>query len=314
MILLAALFLSFPATARAMDEPDSVNLSDIMLFQDLITTGDILAVAPYNIPFGTTPADDISDTFLFEMRSENSTSLVGTVTAYPFYDSGYGQGLVSFYLESGGSWGDAYVFRVQQNPAYYPSAQYWDFTIGATNYNGESDQALALRAYVIARAQELEIPYNMELISSNDGVITLSTYGEIYFQNAIPGLATMAPALFSLQVRTPDYTKRSWDYTVANALRTQFQGTFIYDAMTGWAGLFSSDIPTGANFFSVFLFLVLLIVDLKYFKASRDAALLDGYAFLLLLTLDGWFSMILAGFIAFVAAFIGGMVLFLNRS
>ena len=60
---------------------------------------------------------------------------------------------------------------------------------------------------------------------------------------------------------------------------------------------------------------VLLIgLSILKFKATMMAALLDGYALLLLLMLAGYFSMTWAGFMAFILAMLAGAVVFFKRA
>lgn len=306
--------VSAPA-ALAMGEPDSVSLHDIEVFHDLIVAGDFLAVVPYNIPFTTLPADDIDKTFIFSMISNNSTAVIGTVSAYPRYNKGYGGGLISFYFSANISLNQPYKFRVMENPTYYPLPKYWDFIIGEANYATEANQDEALRAKIIDMAEPLSIEWAVDLLTTTDaGGTVLSTYGELYFLNAVPGLAAMCPNLFAVQIEAPSYEKRSWSYTIAETLRTKYNGTIIADLMTGFAGLFSTDTPAAMNILSILLFAALIVVAVWKFKATTISAFLDGYALLLVLMLDGFFSMILAGLVAFLAIMLGGIILFLNRS
>lgn len=297
----------------AMDEPDSVSLHDIEIFEDLLVTGDFMAVVPYETPFTTQPDDNIDETFTFRLMSTDGATELGRVLATPAYTGGYGSGIVSFYFESGMTWDSAYIFRVQENPAFYPSPQYWDFVIGVSNYSTSSDQSAALKAKIIDTAEYLGPEFSEDLLTTSEaGTTVLSTAGELYYLQAIPALQSMCPELFSVQLENPDYTKRTWSYTIATTLQTKYAGTFIEDFMTGYAGLFSMQTSSAMNFISVILFIVLILVSTWKFKATMLAGFVDGYALLLLLMLNGFFSMIWAGFMAFISVLIGGVVLFLR--
>lgn len=316
LVILTVVMVSlFASPALAMDEPDSVSLFDIEIFQDLLTTDDFLAVVPYSIPFTTQPDNNIDKTFIFRLMSTDGSTELATVTAAPSYDGGYGYGVVSFYVASGMTWESAYIFRVQENPAYYQSPDYWDFVVEASNYSTDSDQSAALKAKVVELATLLSPEFGDELLSTTEaGATVLSTYGELYFIQAIPALQSMCPSAFAVQLETPDYTKRTWSYTVANALTTKYSGTFIEDFMTGYAGLFSMQTSSAMNFLSIVLFVILVLVATWKFKASMLSGFIDGYAFLLLLMLNGFFSMIWAGFMAFASVVVGGIILFLNKA
>lgn len=313
--LVAILFAVSATPAFAMDEPDSVSLYDITIYGNLIVTGDLLAIVPYDIPFTTTPDDALSETFLFRMLSPDGSETIGSKLAYPYQEDGYGTGIVSFYIQSGTTWDEAYIFRVDENPAFYADPQHWDFTVGPSNYTSLAfDHADILRADIIDIATILSNDYNQELLTTNEGAVTLSTYGEIYFLNAVPGLAVMCPELLSLQLRSPTYTERSWDHTVADALTTKYSGTFIGDFMTGYAGLFSLNTNNAMNSLSIFLFVAMILISTWKFKGTTLSGFMDGYALLICLMLNGFFSMILTGFIAFIVATVGGVILFLNRA
>lgn len=311
MVLLSVI----PAPALAMDEPDSVYLYDIEIFQDLLVENDFLAVASYHIPFTLQPDANINETFLFQLFSPDGSSIVGSVLAYPRYNGGYGYGIVSFYFETGMTWNSSYIFRVYESPVYYPSPKYWNFTIGASNYSSDSNQKDALRSKILDSAKELSTEWSVDLLSTSDsGQVLLSTYGELYYLYAIPGLQSMAPALFSVQIESPTYTKRSWSTTFADAMQTKYAGTIIGDFMTGFAGMFSMQTSSAMNIFSIIIFVVVILLSTWKFKATTLSAFIDGYSVLLLLMLDGFFSMVLTGFIAFLSIMIGGIILFFNRS
>lgn len=293
---------------------DIVTLYDIEIFQDIITENDFLAIAPYNVDLDTTPDEDIDETFIFSILSPDGSTTNGSALAYPRYNGGYGKGIVTFYFESGMTWGASYIFRIQENPTYYPSPQKWDFSIGSSAYSGDADQTLALRAKIIDSATELTTEWSVDLLSSSDaGQTVLSTYGELYFLNAVPGLQVMCPALFSVQIETPDYTPRSWSYTIAEYMRTKYTGTILGDFMTGFAGMFSMEQNSAMNIFSFVVFVIVIIISALKFKATQMAAFIDGYDVLLLLMLNGAFDMVIAGMLAWFSTVLGGIILFLNR-
>lgn len=303
-----------PTPALALAEPTSVSLTEIEIFQDLLATDDFGAFVPYEIDYTTEPDENIDETYFFRLMSANGTEELGTVLANPAYNGGYGSGAVFFYSENL-TWGEAYIFRVQQNPTYYPAAQYWDFVVGDSNYSTASDQAAALKAKVVDSATFLSTVFSVPLLDKSEaGTTVLSTYGELYYLEVIPGLQSMCPALFQVQLENPDYTKRSWSYTFANALKTKYSGTFIYDFMTGFAGLFDMGTEPAMGILSIILFAALIGFGVWKFKANMLSGFTDGYALLLLLMLIGYFPMVAAGAVAFGSTVLGGVILFLNRA
>jgi len=312
------LFTMVPATpALAIAEPTEVSLEGIVIFQDLIDDYDFLAIVPYNIAFITEPDENINETYIFQMLSSDNYSELGFMLASPSYNGGYGPGVVAFYFSAttNMTWGEDYIFRVQQNPTYYSSPQYWDFLIGDSNYSTEDDQEAALKAKIVDSATFLTTAFETALLSqSESGNTILSTYGELYYLSVIPGLQTMCPSLFSVQLENPDYTKRTWATTLADTLETKYSGTFVYDFMTGFAGLFEMETSAAMGIFSLLLFVILVGISVWKFKASMLAAFIDGYTLLLLLMLMGMFPMVAAGGIAFCSVLLGGVILFLNKA
>jgi hypothetical protein len=198
---------------------------------------------------------------------------------------------------------------------YYPSPLYWNFTVGPANYSDEADQAAALKAKIIDEASSLGSMWDEELLTTNDlGLTILSTDGELYFIQAVPGLQVICPTLFGVEIVSPSYIKRNWAYTLANSMMNKYDGTIFGDFMTGYAGLFSMQTSTAATFLSVIIFVAFMVLAVFKFKGSIMSSFIDGYAILLLLMLLGAFNMVYAGLMAFLSVFMGGVVLFLNRS
>lgn len=317
LVLFLIVILAFPvSSAIAADEqPDTVSLYDIEIFNGLLVDDDFLAIVPYQISFDTEPEVGIDETYIFRLLSPGGTDELGVKTAQNTFNDGYGLGMVSFYFEEGMTANASYVFRVQQNPAYYPDPDYWDFTVSGSNYSQADDQSAALKAKIVDLSSALSVEFGVALLTTAEsGSTVLSAYGELYYLNAIPGLQYMCESLFSVQLVNPDFSKRSWSYTFANALQTKYAGTFIEDFMTGFGGLFSIESSPAMNALSIFLFVILIVISVWKFKATVLSAILDGYCLLLLLMLMGFFSMIWAGFMAFVSVFVGGGILLFKRS
>lgn len=315
VVFIVLLFIPSSVAFAADEQPETVSLYDIEIFNSLLVSGDFLAVVPYQLSFDTDPDIGIDETYIFRLLSPDKTEELGITTAQTSFNDGYGLGMVSFYVESGMTANTSYVFRIQQNPAYYPDTDYWDFSVGAAEYSQADDQAAALKAKIVDLSSALSVEFGVALLTTAEsGDTVLSAYGELYYLNAIPGLQFMAESLFSVQLVNPDFSKRSWSYTFANTLQTKYSGTFIEDFMTGFGGLFSIETYPAMNAISIFLFIALIVLGVWKFKATILSAILDGYCLLLLLMLMGFFSMIWAGFMAFVSVFVGGGILLFKRS
>lgn len=316
LCIFAALAFIPAGTAHAADEqPTTASLEDIEIFTDLLVTGDFLAVVPYDITFPTDPDAGIDDTYIFRLLDPTGTTELGTNTAVTTYNNGYGLGVVSFYIEDGMTANTSYIFRIQQNPGYYPTPEYWDIAINPSNYSIEADQSAALKAKIIDTATLLTPEFSVSLLTTTEsGSTVLSTYGEMYYLAAIPGLQSMCPSIFGVQLENPDFSKRSWSFAFADSVRTKFAGTFVEDFMTGFAGMFSTETYPFMNAMSIGIFAIVVLISMVKFKASILSAMLDGYCVLLDLMLMGFFSMIWAGFMAFLAMALGGVIMFFKRS
>ncbi len=314
-IFVALVFVPAGPAHAADEQPTEASLTDIEIFTDLLVTGDFLAVVPYDITFPTDPDVGIDDTYIFRVLDPTGTTELGTNTAVTTYNNGYGLGVVSFYIETGMAANTSYVFRIQQNPGYYPTPDYWDTTINPANYSTEDDQAAAIKAKIIDTAISLTPEFSVSLLTTTEsGSTVLSTYGEMYYLAAIPGLQSMCPDIFGVQLQNPDFSKRSWSTAFVDLIRTKFAGTFVEDFMTGFAGMFSVETNTAMNALSIVIFGLFILLSIWKFKATILSAMIDGYCLLLDLMLMGFFSMIWAGFLAFIAIALGGVIAFFKRS
>src|SRR4030042_5482611 len=161
ILITAGLFLDVQP-CHAQDEPDDVNMERAMAFGDLISDNDTLFVATYDIQFAVEQDYDIDEAFIFNLLDSGDT-ILGSTIGNSVYNQGYGAGGVSFYFESGLTWGETYTFRVMENPVIYPSPQYWDFTIGESEYSDEDDLAEALKAEIMDSAVDLSTVFDVVL-------------------------------------------------------------------------------------------------------------------------------------------------------
>lgn len=313
------LLLCHSSPVLADDDPDSVSISDIGVYRHLIEDDDWLGVVPYSIPYTVLPDQNIDDLYIFRLLNSDNSSQIGTILAYPYDDGGYGDGMVSFYFTAATapSWDTVYIVQVEQNPVYFDTPQEWTFYLPVSAYESATTQAgqqAALQTKVIGLAQDLTVSWGVALLTEGEITTVLSTYGEAYFRNAILGLQTMCPNLFSIELTpmTPD--SRSWDYTLANELATRYNGTFWGNAMTGFAGLFGVGTGVGAGIMALFFVVLIMGLATIKLKVTTSSAFLHGFAALDLMTLMGLFSLVIHGLITFLSAMVIGVVIFLNRA
>ena len=317
LVIIVSVF-SPVSVAHAMEEPLGVSIDDPTVYQDLIEPDDLLIIAPYSIPFTVSPDDPINKTFVFKVIDTDNVTELASVLGHAYYENGYGPGVVSFYFDNVTApvWEGAYIIQVEENPAYYPAPQVWAFPLSTSDYtqtDGQSFNQAALRDEIVAIANDLSLTYPDDLLSAEETGTFLSSYGESYFRGAVHGLQSMCPALFVLQVRLADYTKRAWTSTFADNMTTQFAGTWFDSGITSLGDLYDTEQNTIWGF--VILVLALGIVGLSYKQHKQIMpAMMDAFPVLLMGTILGMFSFMLLGLITFISVFAGGMVLFLNRA
>lgn len=316
-ILMILFFAATPALADTAD-PDDVNMEDIEVYTYIYEEGDFIVIAPYTISYPTPPSVGIDDTFIFRLISDNGTEL-GAVLAYPYANDGYGDGIVSFYFSTDNApeWEGSYHIRIEENPSAFDTPTYWDFPINSSAYSSFTTQEQnreALRLKIIDLAESFSTSWGIDLTDTTDTGTVLSSYGESYFRLSIWGLQNLCPALFYTQASDPDYTKRSWSTAFAESLANTFQETdFVWDAMTGFAGLWGMETRTALGFVVLIIAVLLFLLDLKVqpraMMAWLDVALVLNFGMLM-----GWFSPILNAIAAFLISMTGAMVLWLNRA
>lgn len=324
LLSVALPFVSFNHARADTAQPSSVSIHDISIYNSLINTGDFLAVVPYTISYTSVPSDAVNKTFLFELIDTDGATLLGSITAYPFANSGYGEGIVSFYFSANNTltWGAAYNVKVAESPAFFTSPTYWTFPVASSYYSAYTSNQTAnrtlLQTEIVNRAQHLTTAWGISstpLTQQSGSGIILSSYGEAYFRNAIYGLQQMCPSLFLLQSSNLDYTGRSWDYSLATTLLGTFSGTWVGDAMTGFAGLWGVPTTTATSFVILFLALVAMGVSIWISEGQHiQAAFLDGALVLIFGALGGWFSPIINILLAFMFVLVGGWILLLNKA
>lgn len=245
--LLMVLFLitGLPVYAQVA-QPDSISIDDIHVNRHLIETDDMLVYAKYNIAYGTYPDETVDDTFVFRLIDTDGTTELGSNEAYPYANSGYGEGVIAFYFSAAGAptWGENYYIRVSGKPSAFDDPPEENFIIATGDYSSLTTQdgnRGELESNIISLATDLEVAWNTDLLTQSDIGTVLDTSGETYFRNAIWGLQAMCPAVFLTQVVQTEYTERTWTTSQATGMEERFYGGLIGGGIQGWGDLFSVD-------------------------------------------------------------------------
>lgn len=235
LALAVVIFNAVPVHAD-MAAPDTTpTMASIHVYRNLRTPGDALFLVYANIPYASLPALSVNDAFVWQLKNTDGVTQLGTTTGYAFHDKGYNYNLYSLYIESGITWNTAYPIKLVGNPTAFSSPPSYSFSVAGSDFSTNSEQSVEqaeLAARVLAIAQDLNVRWTLSfedsLIISVETKTVLSTYGQSFFRGAITNIQDMAPALFtSVVVDTGDLTSRTWNSTYSDALKNQYNGTWL---------------------------------------------------------------------------------------
>lgn len=306
-VVLSCLLVS-PAYAQSAS-PDSVSIDVIYVNRHLLETNDQLYLCYYNIEYTTIPDDPADETFLFRLIDTDGTTELGRMTPYVYANSGYGEGVISFYFAAADAptWGEEYIVRVSENPAHFTSPQEWNFGITTTDYTEETTQSANradVESYILAFAADLETAWSTTLTESQDPGVVLNSSGEAYFRNAVFGAMTMAPGVFFYQTLDINYTERTWNTTQATTYEERFDGTWVGNATGSMANLFRVDNQVFPSIMIILMSILAMWISARYMESPHP-----GFAVCMMLVLGGaalgWVGMV---FLAIMGLF---MVLYL---
>ena len=310
--LSALIMLTIPVLA--ITNPTTVDITRTHATQNVLTTGDILFMAEYQVSYGTVPNETVDTAFIFQLVDTDGTTELGRVLAFPYVTSGYGRGIVSFYFAVAPGT-EQYIIRIIGNPALFsPPYQSADFTMPASTYTVTSnitttDIANQVRIYANDLEPTYRTPLGSSLLSSATATsITLSAVGEIYFTNSIPNLRNMSPELFDVEEYVPVATVDTYNTTQADAYETRFVGTWVANSTTAAASLLATDMQVAMGF------IIVVICALWAFIATGvEGKVSGGYlpmvSTLLCGTVLGFASMAVTSVMVFIAALYIGMIL-----
>ena len=234
--------LSMPVFAQ--DAPDSLSItaSSVKAFRNLVETGDFAVVFHWKAFYAdyTTLTVPGSDSIVLRLYSANGT-LMATSYPYvfsPFETYGYGDGISAFYFPASANttWLQAYEINIAGLPAYFsPIPTPVNYTMVNNDYSTATTQAEARSDFyntIIGLCNDFNTIYpDHSLKASTDSGVVLSSDGETYFRGAIPGIQSMCPQLFLVQVYTPTaMTIVPYNTTLADAYTARLEGT---DVMRG---------------------------------------------------------------------------------
>lgn len=304
--ILASMIPVTPVLATA--QPDSVTIVSQEVFRNLLESGDQLYVSQYNISYAATPSEPVSDTFLFKLM-DGATQL-GIVTAYPYDNGGYGNGVVSWYFSAatvtalGMGWAQSYTVRIEGNPAYFASPSNWTATLVAADYSPDTSQSAnqtRLGTAVIRLAGQLAAAWVVDLTTTTTLGAQLNTAGQLYFGSAIPNLVIMAPGIFPVRTISPTYPDPvAFTRPQQSTAYNRFSGTPFWDPFTQM----QTDFGAPARLFSGIIIFIIAIACL-WLSRRWIGDMRPGYfpaAFVIMV--GAWW-----GWVAWPIMFIGALII-----
>jgi hypothetical protein len=238
ILLISPVFASIPQP----DSSPTINFTHVN--RNLILTGDVAVTGEYNIPYASLPAVNADQAFYIRLIDLDGTTEIGSVTPYVYFNSGYGHGAFMLYFATGFTWGTNYTIRVSENPSQFALPVNYDFVINAADFFTGSDttdaQQADLGSQVLKIAADLQTHYPSYTFSQTipGRTVLASPTGETYFSNAMPGLQTMCPDIFLIQLEYPDVTSTNWTTAQADTYAGRFSANFVGTATNATATQF----------------------------------------------------------------------------
>ncbi|MGR3295863.1 MAG: hypothetical protein ACUZ8A_06515 [Candidatus Bathyanammoxibius sp.] len=224
-VLFAVILALVPAApALAIDEPDDPpEVPAVFVFEGLLEPGDVGIFVEYFLDYTIAgiPAETVTESFLVVFVDTDGTTQLRTVAPFAFDSKGYGPGIAWMYFTAaeattlGLNSADQALYRIwlTGNPTLTwvpgPDPPKTISTIDIWHTAGDMNVLLALR--VLTEAQTLGTAWALDLIEITSIGNRLTRDGESYFENAIPNLRNLAPAVFSAGTTVP--TQEDIDFT-----------------------------------------------------------------------------------------------------
>jgi len=228
--LLLAVSLGTPF-AYAIALPTEHQILQVEAYRSVLELEDTLYLINYNLEYGASPTEPISDTYLFCLRVTATGALLGATTAYGYFDGGYDRGIATIYFNAADApaWNGAYTLYFDGNPALEWGAGDDPPSTSSTSIDwfdegsvADAQTRLTTRLRTIATLLETDWGPPTDLIEDSAGGKVLTATGEEYFTNSIINLRSMCPNLFYQQMTAVEFEH---DILVADRLSAGEDGT-----------------------------------------------------------------------------------------
>ncbi len=273
---IALLSLAAPVLADP-DAPDTLEVVDAVVLQDLLEADDFCVFVHYNILYDPTaePTDSARDLFLIRLM-DGATEL-GVVSPYPYYNDGYDQGIAALYFDAATAltWEEPYTIEVRGSPFAWATPPSTSLVLVESLYsgvNGQSENQDVLYDWAIDALEALETNWSVTLLESSEEGMILDETGQTYMTGAVPGLQALCPQLFWIKSESMDVEPRTWGTAQADLYAARFDGTFVGDGMDGLADLLHCTPQLlGGIVFVLIPFILTIILSERVFSTSTPA-------------------------------------------
>lgn len=196
----------------AVSNPDSISITAVTVFSDVLNPGDQLVFCRYDVEYTVTPSEDASDTFMMAVYDTDGTTLLYTRPMVYYQHNVY-----SVYLTSAQALteGGAYTVRIMGNPAIFdPLIEDTNMDSWVLTPSDYSDGTL-MGDFLLNQAAILEADWSITLLSASG---KLNSTGGLTFKTAIPGLGDMAPDIFETTASIPVSSNISYNNSYGNTV------------------------------------------------------------------------------------------------
>lgn len=314
--------------------PDS--MPEILLLQaykDLIETDDCLFLILADIPYNTLPNIPVNRSFVWSLIY-TGVGQIGWNVGYSMHDLGYNLNLFALYFDAADSidWvndTDYYIalegtgVSFPTNPPLYDVTDSPEYAVTSDTWVSSTDYNTKLSTDLLSIMSTLEQEWQITLLDEQDTKTVLSSNGEKFLRNVIPGVQFMAQGIFFVQNLSieADVAGRTWGTSLDQTYKQRLLGP---DGQPGggddnWiAGSFLGvadwlNVPWLVFMGIVCLGICAFVTGLSVRKYQSPTA---GYiASLLVVMCFGLLvlGLVLVGFIAFVIVAIAGWYMFKRK-
>lgn len=312
--------------------PDSIpTIQYLAAYKDLLEPDDCLFVLMADIPYKTLPGIPVNRAFIWSLFYTGTE--IGWNVGYAMNDLGYGLNIYGLYFPASASidWGnnDDFYFQLAgsgavffTSPPVYDATDDPSYSVTADTWITTTDYNARLAEDLLSLTSTLEQDWQTVLLDEQDTKTVLSSNGEKLLRNAIPGVQSMAPAIFYVQNADIDVDARAWGTSLDTTYQERLLGP---DGLPGggddpWhtAGLVGV-----ADWLNIpwLLFMGIICIGICVFviykSVQKCGTAIPGYVGSLLVVLC--FGLLVLGLtvvaiIAFILVLAGGWLVFMRKA